>query len=87
MTSESNWSSFLNFIEDLVNDCENHMSGEDYSKIEGLLERLHAARNGCESIVHALSSLSEIELDSENKFFKKIGNAKICLLVLAILLF
>ena len=41
------------------------MSGEDYSKIEGLLERLHAARNGCERIVHALTSLSEIELDSE----------------------
>ena len=65
MASESNWSSFLNFIEDLLNECENQMSGEDYSKIEGLLERLHAARNGCERIVHALTSLSEIELDSE----------------------
>ena len=41
------------------------MSGEDYSKIEGILERLHAARNGCERIVHALTSLSEIELDSQ----------------------
>ena len=30
MASESNWSSFLNFIEDLLNECENHMSGEDY---------------------------------------------------------
>lgn len=36
-----------------------------YSKIEGLLERLHAARNGCERIVHAHTSLSEIQLDSE----------------------
>ena len=59
MASESNWSSFRNFIEDLLNECENHMSGEDYFKIEGLLERLHAARNGCERIVHALTSLSE----------------------------
>ena len=41
------------------------MSGEDYSKIEGLLERLHAARNECERVVQALTSLSEIELDSE----------------------
>ena len=40
-------------------------SGEDYCKIEGLLERLHGADNGCERIVHALTSLSEIELDSE----------------------
>ena len=30
MASESNWSSFRNFIEDLLNECENHMSGEDY---------------------------------------------------------
>ena len=41
------------------------MSGEDYSKIEGLLERLRAARNECERVVHALTSLCEIELDSE----------------------
>ena len=31
MASESNWSLFLNVVEDLFNVCENHMSGEDYS--------------------------------------------------------
>lgn len=61
MASESNWSSFLNFVEDLLNECENHMSGEDFSKIEGLLKRLHATCNGC-----------EIELDSETVSKNKV---------------
>ena len=62
-SSSSNWTLFLKVVEDLLNECESHMSGQEYGVFESLLERLHAARNGCLRIAYWLSSLPENQAD------------------------
>ena len=64
-SSSSNWTLFLKVVEALLNECESHMSGQEYGVFESLLERLHAARNGCLRIAYSLTSLSENQADFE----------------------
>lgn len=39
-SSSSNWTLFLKVVEDFFNECESHMSGQEYGVFESLLERL-----------------------------------------------
>ena len=64
-SSSSNWTLFLKVVEDFLNECESHMSGQEYGVFESLIERLHASRNGCLRIAYWLSSLSENQVDFE----------------------
>lgn len=54
MSFPSEWSLFLNLVDDLLNECETRMSGQDYRVFEALLERLHGACNGCKRVAHSL---------------------------------
>ena len=54
MSLPSEWSLFLNLVDDLLNECETRMSGQDYRVFEALLERLHGACNGCKRVAHSL---------------------------------
>ena len=47
MSLPSEWPIFLNLVDDLLNECESRISGQDYRVFEGLLERLQSACNGC----------------------------------------
>ena len=40
------WPIFLNLVNDLLNECESRISGQDYRVFEDLLERLQSACNG-----------------------------------------
>ena len=64
-SSLSNWTLFLKVVKDLLNECESHISGQEYGVFESLLARLHAAWNGCLRIAYWLSSLSENQGDFE----------------------
>ena len=48
MLPHADWTLFLKIVEDLLNECESPMPGQDYSVLKGLLERFHSARSGCD---------------------------------------
>lgn len=55
-SADSSWTQFLQVIEDLIGECEDHMYEHDYALYENLLQRLHSARIGCEKVTCYLSS-------------------------------
>ena len=52
MNLPSEWTLFLNLVDDLLNECESRMYCQDFRVLEGLLERLHGVRNGCNRVAN-----------------------------------
>ena len=52
MSLPSEWPIFLNLVDDLLNECESRISGQDYRVLEGVLERLQSARYGCKRVAN-----------------------------------
>ena len=55
--------------DDLLNDCESRISGQDCRVFEGLLERLQSACNGCKRVANSLgfTSVNPAELETISK--------------------
>ena len=69
MNLPSEWTLFLNLVDDLLNECESRMYCQDFRVLEGLLERLHGVRNGCNRVANSLGFSAETpgELETISK--------------------
>ena len=69
MNLPSEWTLFLNLVDNLLNVCESRMYCQDFRVLEGLLERLHGVRNGCNRVANSLGFSAETpgELETISK--------------------
>ena len=69
MNLPSEWTLFLNLVDDLLNECESRMYCQDFRVLEGLLERLYGVRSGCNRVANSLGFSAETpgELETISK--------------------